>query len=150
MLSPSSPHCSPGTPLNIRQQAINEAAITTDRCRKPCSPFSPHVPIRKDSPMSLLSADLGVRKGKQKIIYLIPKLKSAEHPKAPREEIPGKVMSIVSSAWQYSHSWQDFQGAQHQSYRVKSETLTGFINPTLTHAHCNLWTWYINGWAQHH
>lgn len=49
-----------------------------------------------------------------------------------------------------SHSWHNFQGAQHQSYKVKSETLIGFINPSLTHAHCDLWTWYINGWAQHH
>lgn len=51
--------------------------------------------------MSLLSADVGVRKEKQKIIDLVSKFKSAEHPQAPREEILGKVMSRVSSAWQY-------------------------------------------------
>lgn len=88
--------------------------------------------------MSLLSADVGVRKEKQKIIDLVSKFKSAEHPQAPREEILGKVMSRVSSAWQYFSQLTQFQGAQHQSYRVKSETLIGFINPSLTHAHCDL------------
>lgn len=85
--------------------------------------------------MSPLSADLGVRKGKH--IDLISKFKSAEPPQALREEIPAKVLSIVSSAWQYFSQLTEL--SRCPTSKLWGEvTKSGFINPSLTHAHCNL------------